>query len=107
MEVDDVGAVVVARGGAELLGEASVDEGVGRDAERLAVKSTSADAVISLHIVPEVGVVSLDLRCQAGVSLLAAPSHLFLQRAPLPSGGHREGTAVLVQVLTFNLPCIS
>ena len=51
-KVDDIGAMVIAARGTEVLSETSIEEGIGGDAEGVPVKATTSDTLLCFDSVP-------------------------------------------------------
>lgn len=105
VEVDDVGAVVVAWSGAELGGEVGLEECVGGDACGFPINPASPDAVVGLD--PPGHLLHHHLGRPALVLRLPIAAPIVLQQAPLPRRGYGQRAHLNRQLLADNLTCPS
>lgn len=105
VEVDYVGAAVVAWSRAELGGELGVEECVGGDPGGVPINPTSPDAVVGLN--PLRHLLHHHLRRPALELRLPIAAPIVLQQAPLPRRGYGQRAHLNRQLLADNLTCPS
>lgn len=103
IQINDVGAILVARRRAQFGGELRFHERVRRDPNRVPVHAARSDAIISLY--PILYPLHRHLRRPALVFDGAILPCRSLYQATLPAGRYRERASVLRQILTNNIPC--